>query len=940
MTYRKKLIEVALPLVAINAASVREKSIRHGHPSTLHLWWSRKPLATCRAVLFASLVDDPSEHPEQFPSEREQQQERERLFQLIEELVKWENSNNENVLQQARAEIHKSTGGNPPPVLDPFAGGGSIPLEAQRLGLEAHASDLNPVAVLITKALVEIPSKFAGHPPVNPQTRQALMGSDWHGAHGLADDIRYYGKWMRDEAEKRIGHLYPKVALPKEYGNGEATVIAWLWTRTIMCPNPACCAQMPLTNKWWLSKKKGKEAWVEPRIDRNVNPPAIQFAVKTGHGKPQDGTVNRQGATCIACGTSFQFDYVRSEGIADRMGAQLMAIVAEGQHGRNYLSPVEEQANIAAQAKPEWKPDAALPHNPRDFKTPNYGMLTFGDLFTPRQLVALTTFSDLVQEAREKVLTDASGADLPADGISLNDGGRGANAYADAVATYLGMNVSRLANRSATVCFWDPLGENVQQVFARQAIPMIWDFVEGNPFSNSTGNFMGQIDYLTAVLDANPYIVRGNIKQIDAATNDIWNTKFIISTDPPYYDNIGYADLSDFFYVWLRRSLSTIYPDLFKTMLVPKAHELVATPYRFEGSKSKAQDFFETGLSRAFERMRALQHPDYPLTVYYAFKQAESEAGEYEGHVTSSNGISVKVTASTGWETMLTGLTRAGFTITGTWPMRTELITNLKKNMSSLASSIVIVCRPRPVNAPIASRREFLNALRVELPLALKNLQRGSIAPVDLAQASIGPGMSIYSRYSKVVESDGTPMRVRTALQLINRALDEALAEQEGEYDAETRWVIAWFEQYAMNAGEYGVAETLSKAKNTSVQSLVNAGLLEAKAGKVRLLKREEFPGEWKPKDKARLTAWEVMQRMIYALLDGNGESGAGDILRQVSEQAEVARDLAYRLYTVCERKGWAQEALAYNSLVTSWLEISRLAHRDAEGIRQATLLG
>jgi len=942
MTYRKKLIEVALPLVAINAASAREKSIRHGHPSTLHLWWSRKPLATCRAVLFASLVDDPSEHPEEFPTEQAQEKERERLFRLIEELVKWENSNNESVLRQVRAEILKSTGGNPPPVLDPFAGGGSIPLEAQRLGMEAHAGDLNPVAVLITKALVEIPPKFAGRAPINQEARQSLLGSDWSGARGLADDIRYYGKWMRDEAERRIGHLYPKVTLPKEYGGGEATVIAWLWMRTVTCPNPACGAQMPLTSKWWLSKKKGKEAWVEPHVDHTVTPPAIRFSVETGKGKPQDGTVNRQGARCIACGTAVPFDHVRSEGRAGRMGSQLVAIVAEGQRGRVYLAPAEEHVAIATGAKPGWKPEAVLPHNPRDFKTPNYGMHTFGDLFTSRQLIALTTFSDLVQEAREKVLADASSTGLPLDGVSLNDGGTGANAYADAVATYLAIAVDRLADRSSSICSWDTGYTKVRNTFARQAIPMVWDFAEANPMSESTGNFYGAIDWVAEVVEASPCNAPGAASQCDATTSINGIAHPLISTDPPYYDNVSYADLSDFFYIWLRRSLHAIYPDLFKTMLVPKAQELVATPYRFGGSKSEAQAFFETGLGKVFERMRDAQHPDYPLTVYYAFKQAEAETDEDEGDEASSNGNIMKVVASTGWETMLEGLIRAGFTITGTWPIRTEMMNRtVGQGTNALASSIVLVCRPRPVDAPIASRRQFLNALRAELPAALKNLQRGSIAPVDLAQASIGPGMAIYSRYSKVVESDGTPLRVRTALQLINRALDEALAEQEGEYDAETRWAIAWFEQYAMNAGEYGIAETLSKAKNTSVQSLVDARLLEARAGKVHLLKREELPEAWNPKA-SRLTVWEVMQRMIHELLDGKGDVGAGDILRKASAQAEVARDLAYRLYTVCERKGWAQEALAYNSLVTSWSEISRLAHREAAdgSLWGATFLG
>ncbi len=863
-----------------------------------------------------------------------------RLFRLLEELIKWENSNNQDILTQTQAEIHKSTGDNFPPLIDPFCGGASIPLEGQRLGMEAHGSDLNPVAVLITKALIEIPPKFAGCSPVNPEAQRSLMGSDWQGARGLANDIRYYGKWMRDEAKKRIGHLYPKVTLPKEYGGGEATVIAWLWARTVVCPNPACGAHMPLVRSFYLSKKKGKEIWVEPEVDYNMTPPAIRYTVTTGKGKPQDGTVNRQGARCIACGTPVPFDYIRNEGKSGRMKTQLMAIVAEGQHRRAYLAPNEEQATIAERAKPEWKPEAPLPQNPRNFNTPIYGLDAFDKLFTSRQLVALATLSDLVQEAREKALTNAQQSGMPSDGISLNDGGAGANAYADAMATYLAIALDRLADRNSAICSWDVSRDSTRNTFARQAIPMVWDFAEANPFSDSTGNFQGAIDWVAEVIKLSSCNAPGEAKQRDATTAINGVAHPLISTDPPYYDNIGYADLADFFYIWLRRSLYDVYPDLFRTMLVPKAQELVATPYRFEGDKSKAQEFFETGLEHAFERMRSLQHPDYPLTVYYAFKQAESEAGEDEGDESNSNGNVIKAIASTGWETMLEGLIRAGFTITGTWPMRTEMLNrSVGLGANALASSIVLVCRPRLVEAAVASRRQFLNALRAELPAALKNLQRGSVAPVDLAQASIGPGMAIYSRYSKVVESDGTPLRVRTALQLINRALDEALAEQEGEYDAETRWALAWFEEYAMNAGEYGRAETLSKAKNTAMQALEHAGLVVSRAGKVRLVKREELSGNWNPKT-SRLTVWEVMQRMIHELLDGKGDTGAGDILRSASSQGEVARDLAYRLFVVCERKGWTQEALAYNSLVTSWLEISRLAHREAESVQQTMFLG
>jgi putative DNA methylase len=923
MTYRKKLIEVALPLDAISEASSKEKSIRHGHPSTLHLWWSRKPLATCRAVLFASLVDDPSEHPELFPTEQEQEAERERLFSLIEKLVKWENSNDEKLLGEVRAEILKSTGGNPPPFLDPFAGGGSIPLEAQRLGLEAHASDLNPVAVLINKALIEIPPKFAGQPPVNPEARKSLVDGDWRGARGFADDIRYYGKWMRDEAERRIGHLYPKVTLPKEYGGGEATVIAWLWVRTVTCPNPACGAQMPLTSKWWLSKKKGKEVWAEPQIDHTTTPPTIRFAVETGKGEPQDGTVNRQGAKCIACNMPVKFDYIRNEGKTGKIQQQLMAIVAEGQRGRVYLAPNSEHIEIAKQAKPKEVPETNLPEQALSFRVQVYGMTKHCNLFTSRQLVALTAFSDLLQGARAKIVSDVNVTGLSPD-----------TSYADAVATYLALAIDRLADRNSTICSWDVTRDSTRNTFARQAIPMVWDFAEANPFSESTGNFLGAIDWIAEVVQEVPCEVQGQAAQRDAMTpiNDI--TQPLISTDPPYYDNIGYADLSDFFYVWLRRSLSSIYPEVFGTMLVPKAQELVATPYRFDGSKSKAQQFFETGLQKAFERMRAIQNPDYPLTVYYAFKQAESETDTNGEESNSKNGTNV--TASTGWETMLEGLISSGFAITGTWPIRTEM-TNRSVGLgtNALASSIVLVCRPRPVDAPFASRRQFLNELKLELPQALKQMQHGSIAPVDLAQASIGPGMAIYSRYSKVIEADGTPIRVRTALQLINRTLDEVLAEQEGESDVETRWAIAWFETHAMEEGPYGQAETLSKAKNTAIQTLVDAGILEAKAGKVRLLRPEEYSEKWQPEARPHVTAWEVMQRAIHAL-DKHGEVATGNVLGKAGDLTEVVRDLAYRLYTICERKGWSQEAQAYNMLVTSWSGIRDQIHTLARTPQQA----
>ncbi|GER84392.1 hypothetical protein KTAU_30280 [Thermogemmatispora aurantia] len=997
---KKKLIEVALPLKAINEASSKEKSLRHGHPSTLHLWWARRPLAACRAVLFASLVDDPSAHPERFPNEASQEQERERLLELIRQLVIWENTTNEQVLAQAREEIRRATNGAPPPVLDPFAGGGSIPLEALRLGLEAHAGDLNPVAVLINKALIEIPPRFAGRPPVHPQARQALLAGQWEGARGLAADIRAYGRWLRDEAERRIGHLYPRVPLPTpaleerpaanrkrkpsqttkaSHSNGEATVIAWLWARTVTCPNPACGAQMPLVRTFWLSKKRGHEAWVEPLVERESRPPRVRFVVHTGdtgQGEPPAGTVNLRGARCVVCDTPVGFSHIRTEGRAGRMGAQLMAIVADGPGGRLYLAPNVEQEATAAQAAPLNPPQTFLPDKALGFRVQQYGMTRHSDLFTPRQLVALTTFSDLIAEARERVLAEARAAwgeldpAISGDERPLREGGSGPVAYADALATYLALAVDRCADYWSTLCSWviDSDGETIGHTFNLQTLSMVWDFAEANPFSTGSGNFMGAIDWVSKVIKAIPCIASGVARQCEASAAVDGLAQLLISTDPPYYDNVGYADLSDFFYVWLRRSLAPIYPDLFATLLTPKGSELIASPYRHGGDKDQARRFFEEGLRRVFANLRAAQHPDYPLTLYYAFKQAEVEqagdeapdeeleeaaeplAGDEaeaakEGQAPQSaarrrngkqaaNGQNgTALVASTGWETMLEGLISAGFTITGTWPIRTERSNRTRAIASNaLASSIVLVCRPRPEKAPIASRQQFLRELRQELPQAIHHLQQGGIAPVDLAQASIGPGMAIYSRYRRVEDVDGSPVSVHAALQLINRVLDEILTAQEGDFDNETRWAVAWFEQFGFVSGDFGSAETLSKAKNISIQLLSESGIVHSHGGKVRLLRGEDLPQRERLNDGQPLTTWEFTLRLAHALLKGGGEEHAARLLSQRQDLAASALELAYRLYSICERRGWAQEALPYNSLAIAWPDINQKALRYSRG--------
>jgi len=945
-TIRKKLIEVALPLEAINIASAREKSIRHGHPSTLHLWWARRPLAAARAVIFAQMVDDPSANPDLFPTEQKQEKERQRLFRIIEDLVLWENTTNEEVLERARAEIWQSwrracaqNAGHPrakelfdrnklPAFHDPFAGGGALPLEAQRLGLEAHASDLNPVAVMINKAMIEIPPRFAGRPPINPEARKdkQLFKKTWRGAAGLAEDVRYYGQWMRDETEKRIGHLYPKVSVTAEmakhrpdlnsYVGRELTVIAWLWARTVESSNPAYRGcQVPLVSSFWLSTKPGKETWVEPIIDGKT----YRFEMRTG--KPKNKTVIDAGTKlgrganfrCILSQSPLSPDYIKAEGLAGRLGTRLMAVVAEGDRCRVYLPPTDEHEETARHAKPTWRPEQELPNDPRNFWTVSYGLTNYADLFTARQLVALTTFADLVAEAREKVQHDAAEtvAILGEDARALRDGGTGPHAYAEAVSVYLAFAISRSADRGSSICSWDssPKMEALRNTFGRQAIPMVWDFAEGNPISDSSGNWMNNVEWCARAIASMPVQLNGDARQADAMTQEISRGK-VVSSDPPYYDNIGYADLSDFFYVWLRPALKTVYPELFATLVVPKAEELVATPYR-HGSKEKAEAFFLDGMTRAMHRLAEQSNQAFPVTIYYAFKQAEKSAGG---------------DASTGWETFLEAVLRSGFAITGTWPMRTELANKLIGiGANMLASSIILVCRPRAVDAAAATRKDFLATLRRELPPALRNLQQGNIAPVDLAQASIGPGMAVFSRYGKILETDGSAMKVRTALQLINQTLDETLAEQEGDFDAETAWAVAWFEQFGFNDGPFGDAETLSKAKNTALNALVEAGIVKASSGKTRLLRVDELPSDWDPVSDKRPTVWEMVHHLIR-VMNTDGESGAAQLIAKLGSAADPARELAYRLYSVCERRKRAAEALSYNALVQSWPEITRLA--------------
>lgn len=941
----KKLIEVALPLDAINAASAREKSIRHGHPSTLHLWWARRPLAAARAVIFAQMVNDPGYQQGsgfRYGVNKEQAAiERERLFKIMEDLVLWENTNNEEVLAKARAEIKRSWREtcelnknhpqaaelfNPdklPGFHDPFAGGGALPLEAQRLGLESYASDLNPVAVTINKAMIEIPPRFAGCKPVGPlckNEKQSRLVEDFSGAKGLAEDVLRYGTWMRDEAHKRIGHLYPKIEVTaamaaerpdlKQLVGQQLTVIAWLWARTVKSPNPAYShVDVPLASTFILSSKVSKEAYVQPIIQGD----SYRFSVKIGRppesAKGGTSAGKRGGFYCLLSNSPIDYKYIRNEGTAGRMGARLMAIVADGPRGRVFFSPTAEQETVSRQMQPEWKPEVKL-HGKCRVNVSNYGLDVYGDLFTSRQLIALTTFSELVHEAVEKCRKDAVATGWEDDGIGLDADGSGATAYAEAIGVYLGFLVDQVANHASTICGWNHPNTQMRSVFSRQALPMTWDYAEANVFSDSSGSYNNLFERQVKGFEALAVSgVAGHAQQADAQSQSISANK-LVSTDPPYYDNIGYADLSDFFYVWLRRALKPIYPSLYATLAVPKAEELVATPYR-HGGQEQAEKFFLDGMTAAMHNLAEKSHPALPITIYYAFKQSE----------TSDSGG----TTSTGWETFIEAVLAAGLAINGTWPMRTEKEGRVIGNgTNALASSIVLVCRKRDANALNVSRREFIRELNAVLPDALLDMTRGGInspvAPVDLSQAIIGPGMAIFSKYAAVLEADGTPMRVKTALQLINRFLAE------DDFDDDTQFCLHWFDNFGWAEGKFGEALVLAQAKGTSPDGLAEAGVVESGSGKLRLLKWAEYPSDWSPENDSRTPIWEALHHLIRAL-NQQSASAAGELLARMPERAEPIRSLAYRLYTLCERKGWADEARAYNELITSWQGIEAASH-------------
>ena len=916
--YRKKLIEVNIPLQAINVESAKDASLTHGHPSTLHRYWARRPLAACRAVIFASMVDDPSECRDEFPTEPEQNAERTRLHNIIKRLVVWQNSNDENLLAEARYEIAYSAARNNgenlnvfhgkfkndpeavlhylrdhcPPVYDPFCGGGSIPLEAQRLGLRARASDLNPLPVLLNKAMIELPPKFHNQKPVNPDadpmgmftgTGRGKQRVPWKGTAGLAADIRHYGAWMREEAHKRIGHLYPKAQLPD---GTSATVVAWLWARTVPCINPACGLQMPLMKTFQLSKKKGNEHWIRPIVNRVSN--TISFAVQPHDmGVPKGGTV-KNGAFCLACNTAVKLSYVREQGKAGKMGKIMTAIVAEGKRQRLFLSASEAHLQATMVAEPRWRPKGKLPNKARSISVQLYGFAEWHSLFTDRQVTALNTLGNLLSEVRSRIIKD--GAETK---------------YADALQSYLALAIGRTAESSCSFTWWENQGEKIPPVFARQGIPMTWDFAEANPFSGSTQNWLSQVEWIAKVIENLPVTVnRGETYQADATTTTHATDNPIIVTDPPYYDNIHYADSSDFFYVWLRPTLRYIYPKLFAGMITPKDEEIVANRYRFENPVQH----FEGLLGKALGRMSQHCSDEFPTSIFYAYRQQKKE----------QDGMT-----STGWETMLTATVNAGFQIIATWPLRTERTRGLKTEVNALASSIVLVCRPRPEEAPAIVRGDFLQELKKVMPPALERLTRiANIRPVDFAQAAIGPGMEVYSRYSKVTRISGEVVPIREVLKEINNEITTYHEKETGELDLESQFCLTWQQQHGYMEGNYGDALVLATAKGVDIDTMHDKVLLKDRS-KVRLLRAEEYVDR---ENSEEMTAWEGCLRMVWHLsgVERSGGISACTVVARAMRDYESAKRLARVLYTYYESRGDAESASHYNNLVTQWQYISQ----------------
>ena len=899
-TYKKKLIEVAIPLEAINAHAEKEKNnpFLKGHPRSLHQWWARRPNTTARAIIFSQIIDDPSCDPSRFPTEEAQDAERERIFDLIARGCGWGSDLDRAALEELKKIAALSMGCKLSELnfYDPFCGGGAIPLEAKRIGLKSHASDLNPIALLITAGQIDVPEFCFGLSAAN---KSFLQSSQSNNLLGLASDILFYADRMQSLAQDKIGDLYPDITVD----SSKYSPSAYIWARTVPCPDPAFSGLMtPLIRSFSISSKKGKRIWLEPQKSQS----GIDFIVKK---EPLDRfsslrapSVSKSGGECLISGAALPLNYIREMAEGGRMGAQLAAIVCDPSSGRTAFSVTDAAPPQISQDLLRSVPSIPLPEKALGFRVQLYGMHDFKEIFSSRQQLCLQTFSGLIPQIRNSVANDFR---------EKHQGKYDADLYASTVCRYLQMAISKLADYNNTISCWNQNNMNVTHLFTKHAIPMSWDYCEVNPFS-SLMSFTSISQSIAKAVENLPNGPSGHIFQHDAADIQMHVSNAIISTDPPYYDNIGYADLSDLFYLWARENIKIILPDISTTLAAPKSEEAIASPFRHP-TRTDAENWFMQKMQKVMQNLCAAAAHASPITIYYAFKQKEI----------SDEGVS-----SPGWVSFLEGVLNSGLSVVATWPVRTERAArSVGIGTNALASSVLLVCRPRVKDAGVISRAEFMRALKRELRPSLAHLQAASITPADMPQSSIGPGMGIFSRYEAVLESDDQPMTVKSALQLINQELDDFIGGFQGEFDQETRFTITWFEQHGMGRGDYGTANSLATARGISVDSVKHAGIVESQAGKVRILNRDELLDDWDPQTDTHLTIWECLQYLVRQHEKDGIAYETALLLRKIGGKADAVKDLAYCLYDISANKRQdAKEATAYNALIADWTELTREA--------------
>jgi putative DNA methylase len=876
---KRKLIEVALPLDEINAACKADKDRKTGTIRNLHKWFAPMPLPAWRALLFATLIDAPGNEAD-----------RAQLLDIIKRLVKHGADLPDNAdLAEATQVLSEAWNGETPVVMDPFCGGGSTLVEAQRLGIQSLGSDLNPVPALVSRTLTELLPAQHGLPPTHPPEShtQALFGhsSVAQDYEGLAEDFRYYATGVLDKVRETTKENYP-------LRQGENPV-AWIWARTARCVNPACGIRTVLVTTWWLSKKPGDLAWIEHTVaDGQVH---LRVVGNQASGSPPEPPKAPRGTTfqCLACGSLVSDSQLIEQGRRGEIGYRLLAVAATVDGRRVYRDPLPgEESTALAVRIPDDLPNVAQSDDTRSFSGPRYGFPNFTDLFMPRQLATLSAFADETARLYATLLMGGTN-----------------EARATAIVTLLGLAVGQLALVGSTETRWRlrvAAHAKAEGAFSRNDLRLNWDFAETYFASASVGDWLETVNSMIRAFEYAAHGV-GKVLKADARVARA-DRPALVATDPPYFDAIDYADLSDFFYIWHRRALRGIHPDLYSTVATPKSGELIASARRHHNDKDAAREYFVEGFTQTFGNLSRSLHPDLPLVVVYASK--EQRAGDEE----------------TRWSAILTAILAAGLEVTSTWPIHgTGSSRMIGIGANAVASYIVMTCRPRPSGAGATSLNEFARTLRRELGPAVRDLQSSSILPIDLAQAAMGPGMQIFSRYREILDQNGRRVPVEQALRLINQALSEILDEQEGELDPESRFAVRWWEQHHWEPGPFGDADKAARPLGIAVEDVVAAQIAAADVGTVRLAGRGSLNRDWQPAADSRPTAWEAVHHLADRLIDGGGELDAARLMADLGDFRDSAMALVYRLHDIAARRGWTDDQERYNALIHSWADLVKL---------------